>query len=153
MWSNLKKLHWPEVTPIHHILKSNFRRSKFPTAWLNMREQVLKCLTNRFVPCKGIRILESGKFLLLESKIRESKILLVVYGIPGVGIQNRAQVHRTASYYFRAREAVFKLRGPIYLLWSEVRWGAGCGAVDFKNGLPGADSIFFNTVTTHQSFF
>ena len=27
------------------------------------------------------------------------------------------------------------------------------GVVDFKNGLPGADSIFFDTVTTHQSFF
>ena len=25
--------------------------------------------------------------------------------------------------------------------------------MDFKNGLPGVDSIFFNTVTTHQSFF
>ena len=25
--------------------------------------------------------------------------------------------------------------------------------VDFKNDLPGADSIFFNTITTHQSFF
>ena len=25
--------------------------------------------------------------------------------------------------------------------------------VDFKNGLPGADSISFNTITTHQSFF
>ena len=31
--------------------------------------------------------------------------------------------------------------------------GGGCGVVDFKNGLPGADSIFFNTVATHQSFF
>ena len=30
--------------------------------------------------------------------------------------------------------------------------GGGCGVVDFKNGLPGADSIFFNTVATHQSF-
>ena len=29
----------------------------------------------------------------------------------------------------------------------------GGEVVDFKNGLPGADSIFFNTVTTHQSFF
>ena len=27
------------------------------------------------------------------------------------------------------------------------------GIVDFKNGLPGADSIFFYTVTTLQSFF
>ena len=27
--------------------------------------------------------------------------------------------------------------------------GGGCGVVDFKNDLPGADSIFFNTVTTH----
>ena len=27
------------------------------------------------------------------------------------------------------------------------------GVVDFKDGLPGADSIFFNTVTTHQAFF
>ena len=27
------------------------------------------------------------------------------------------------------------------------------GVVDFKNGLPCADSIFFNTVTTHQAFF
>ena len=26
------------------------------------------------------------------------------------------------------------------------------GIVDFKNGLPGADSIFFDTVATHQSF-
>ena len=24
--------------------------------------------------------------------------------------------------------------------------------MDFKNGLPGGYSIFFNTVTTHQSF-
>ena len=31
--------------------------------------------------------------------------------------------------------------------------GGGCGVVDFKNGLPGADSIFFNTVATHQAFF
>ena len=38
----------------------------------------------------------------------------------------------------------------------EVNWvgggGGGCGVVDFKNGLPGADSIFFSTVTTHRSF-
>ena len=34
----------------------------------------------------------------------------------------------------------------------EVQLGFG-GGLDFKNGLPGADSIFFNTVTTHQSFF
>ena len=27
----------------------------------------------------------------------------------------------------------------------------GCGVV--KNGLPGVAAIFFNTVTTHQSFF
>ena len=31
--------------------------------------------------------------------------------------------------------------------------GKGCRVVDFKSGLPGADSIFFNTVATHQSFF
>ena len=31
--------------------------------------------------------------------------------------------------------------------------GVGCGVVDFKNGLPGVDSISFNTITTHQSFF
>ena len=31
--------------------------------------------------------------------------------------------------------------------------GVGCGVVDFKNGLPGANSICFNTITTHQSFF
>ena len=31
--------------------------------------------------------------------------------------------------------------------------GGGCGVVDFKNGLTGADSIFFNTVATHQSLF
>ena len=30
--------------------------------------------------------------------------------------------------------------------------GGGCRIVDFKNGLPGADSIFFDTVATHQSF-
>ena len=31
LWSSLKKLHWPEVTPIHHILKSNVRRKvNFP---------------------------------------------------------------------------------------------------------------------------
>ena len=29
----------------------------------------------------------------------------------------------------------------------------GCEVVDFKNGLPGADSILFHTVTTHQPFF
>ena len=33
-------------------------------------------------------------------------------------------------------------------------WGkGGCGVVDFKNSWPGVDSIVFNTVTTHQSFF
>ena len=31
--------------------------------------------------------------------------------------------------------------------------GGGCRVVDFKNGLPGADSISFNTVATHQSLF
>ena len=31
--------------------------------------------------------------------------------------------------------------------------GGGGGVVDVKNGLPGADSILFNTVATHQSFF
>ena len=31
--------------------------------------------------------------------------------------------------------------------------GGGCRVVDFKNGLPGADSIFLNTVPSHQSFF
>ena len=31
--------------------------------------------------------------------------------------------------------------------------GGGCGVVDFKNGLPDADSKFFNTVAPHQSFF
>ena len=29
----------------------------------------------------------------------------------------------------------------------------GCEVVDFKNGLPGADSVLFHTVTTHQPFF
>ena len=29
----------------------------------------------------------------------------------------------------------------------------GCEVVDFKNGLPGADSVLLHTVTTHQSFF
>ena len=31
--------------------------------------------------------------------------------------------------------------------------GGGCRVVDFKNDLPDADSIFFNTVATHQAFF
>ena len=31
--------------------------------------------------------------------------------------------------------------------------GGGCWVVDFTNGLPGACSICFNTVATHQSFF
>ena len=31
--------------------------------------------------------------------------------------------------------------------------GGGGNFVDFKNDLPGADSLFFNTITTHQSFF
>ena len=35
----------------------------------------------------------------------------------------------------------------------EVQREGGVGVVDFKNGLPVADSICFNTVTTHQSFF
>ena len=30
--------------------------------------------------------------------------------------------------------------------------GKPFGVVDLKNNLPGADSIFFNTVTTHQPF-
>ena len=42
----------------------------------------------------------------------------------------------------------FQSAGPIHLF--EVKFG---GVLDFKNGLPGADSIFFNTVTNHQSFF
>ena len=33
-------------------------------------------------------------------------------------------------------------------------WGkGGCGIVDFKKGWPGVDSIFFNTVKTHNHFF
>ena len=38
----------------------------------------------------------------------------------------------------------------------QVKFGEGGGGsrvVDFKNGLPDADSIFFNTVASHQSFF
>ena len=31
--------------------------------------------------------------------------------------------------------------------------GGGCGVVDFKNGLPGADSTFFNTVRTRLIIF
>ena len=31
--------------------------------------------------------------------------------------------------------------------------GGGCRVVDSKNGLPDADSIFFNKVASHQSFF
>ena len=38
---------------------------------------------------------------------------------------------------------------PSLLKCSWMRGGGGCGVVDFKNDLPGADSIFFNTVTTH----
>ena len=38
---------------------------------------------------------------------------------------------------------------PLKCNWRE----GGCGVVDFKNGCPGVDSIVFNTVTTHQSFF
>ena len=49
------------------------------------------------------------------------------------------------------RGAVFKVRGPIYLFWSVVR--GDCGVVDFKSCLPGANSMFLNTATTHQSFF
>ena len=44
------------------------------------------------------------------------------------------------------------MRGPIHLFRCEVvgvGGGGGVGGiVDFKNGLPGADSIFFYTVTT-----
>ena len=41
-----------------------------------------------FAPRKGIRIPESGKFLLVGSGIREN----FASGIQGFGIQNRAQV-------------------------------------------------------------
>ena len=47
---------------------------------------------------------------------------------------------RTASTYFRARGAVFKVPGG-------GGGGGCCGVMDFKKGLPGADSIFFTTVT------
>ena len=46
------------------------------------------------------------------------------------------------------------MRGPIYLFRCELvaigggGGGGGGGIVDFKNGLPGADSIFFYTVST-----
>ena len=152
-----------------------------------------------FSPCKCIRTLESGKFLLVESKIREH----FARGIrnPGLwnpewssstpksheGMESRTQFHwkrlesstrnpqstewdpesktvffsltsgdstrlRTESHYFRARGAVFKVRWPIHLFWSLVGVGV-VGLWTSKNGLPGADSIFLNTVTTHQSFF
>ena len=44
----------------------------------------------------------------------------------------------------------------IHLVFWSIAGGGGrgsCGVVHFKNGLPGADSIFFNTVMTHQSCF
>ena len=40
-------------------------------------------------PCKGLRTPESGKFLLVESRIRE--VYLVESGIPGFGIRDIAQ--------------------------------------------------------------
>ena len=43
-----------------------------------------------FAPRKGIRIPESGKFLLVASGIREN--FDMESGIQGFGIQNRAQV-------------------------------------------------------------
>ena len=51
-----------------------------------------------------------------------------------------------ALMVFRARGAVFKVRGPNHLFLSVVGVGggdggreAGCGVVNFWNGLPGAD--------------
>ena len=63
---------------------------------------------------------------------------------------------RRGSYYLRAREQFSKCGGrstSFEVKLGVVGGGGGCGVVDFKNGSPDADTIFFNTVTTHQSFF
>ena len=39
------------------------------------------------------------------------------------------------------------------LLKRSWKGGGGCGVVDFKNGLPGANSTFFNTVRTRLIIF
>ena len=41
------------------------------------------------VPCKGVRIAKSGKFLLVESGLQEN--LIVESGILGFGIRNTAR--------------------------------------------------------------
>ena len=53
------------------------------------------CVTEHFARCKGIRIPESGNFLLVESKIREN----FARGIrdQGYGIQKRDQVLRNLT--------------------------------------------------------
>ena len=38
----------------------------------------------------------------------------------------------------------------VYFFFVEVGGAGCCGVVDFKNGLPGVDSILFNTITTHH---
>ena len=139
MWPSLKKLYWPEVTPIHHILKSNVRRKvNFPLLkkiCANRSENVWLVLR----PCKGIRIQESGKFLLVESKIRDN--FAPVSGNQGFGIQNRAQVLRNATKAwnpqstFHWKRLEFSTRNPQFTewdpetktVWYSLTWGDSIG--------------------------
>ena len=89
MWSSLKKLHWPEVTPIHHIIKSNVRRKlNFPllneicmnwseNAWLVLRP-VWGYPDSTIWIILACRIRNPGKLCLWnpESRALESRIEL-----------------------------------------------------------------------------
>ena len=57
----------------------------------------------------------------------------------------------TGAYKPGAAEQFSKCRGRSTSF--EMLLGGDCRVVDFKSGLPGANSMFLNTATTHQSFF
>ena len=83
-----------------------------------------------------------------------------------IGILNSSSLHVTISSVsisvFKGQDprSSFQSAGvdPLLLNLFKCSWGVGGAGEDvglwtlYNNGLPGADSIFFNTVRTHQSF-
>ena len=71
---------------------------------------------NPFVSCKGIRIPECKKFLLVESRIWEN--LLVESGILGFGIQNTAQgIRNPTNFWIRNQISIDKDWNPVIGVW------------------------------------
>ena len=95
---------------------------------------------NPFVSCKGIRIPECKKFLLVESRIWEN--LLVESGILGFGIRNTAQGIRNP--------ANFGIRNPISI---DKDWNAVIGIWNPQCGIQNPESkTVLDSLTWGKSF-